>query len=301
MLTAKVIFVLAIVCFPLTPLAQLFSLPECIQDCIEQSPDTNCEITDIGCLCRASAGNFLPDTIICMRSNCDNDLDIDILLAPLELACDLAGAPIPESAINNAAAQASSQAGQVTMTVTVGESSATGGSEASNTGEVTVTKTQGGSTIVIAYPVTEWRTTTLSGPGSTITSVLTSSLSGVSVPVIVVTTDSNGLTYTTTTTELGPISTYTTTNSKGHTITQKTTYTEVDQQTISPSAGSETTSLAAQVTSSSETGAKSTKTSTPDNDSNDSSPFKNTNLAIRIGIDNWLGCGVLMIMVIVWF
>lgn len=95
------------------------TLPQCIQNCIAQSDDENCSASDIKCLCRASAGNFLPDIITCMHGNCDNDLDDDVLLTPLQLVCQIAGTPIPGSAIRNAENQASSLAGQVTTTVTM--------------------------------------------------------------------------------------------------------------------------------------------------------------------------------------
>jgi hypothetical protein len=102
------------------------SLPKCIQNCIDQSGDENCSVTDIKCLCRASSGNFLPDLITCMHGNCDNGLDNDLLLTPLQLVCEIAGTPIPDSAIQNAENAGSSLATQVTKTVTMGGPSVTG-------------------------------------------------------------------------------------------------------------------------------------------------------------------------------
>jgi CFEM domain len=92
-----------------------------MQDCIDQSQDDNCSVTDVTCLCQASASNFLPNLLICMNGNCDENLDNDLLLTPLQIVCRIAGAPIPESAIQNAENQASSVDAQKTTTVTVGE------------------------------------------------------------------------------------------------------------------------------------------------------------------------------------
>jgi len=179
----KALLLLSTLAIPLVQTGFVSSLPQCIQDCIDQSQDDNCSVTDVACLCRASAGNFLPDLITCMHGNCDNDLDNDLLLTPLQIVCEIAGAPIPESAIRNAENQASSLDTQATTTVTVGGSSATGGggSEATTTVSMTVmkssvstktvTKTKDGSTIYVVYPITVGSTTTVSGKPSTVTSI----------------------------------------------------------------------------------------------------------------------------------
>lgn len=161
------------------------SLPQCIQDCIDQSQDDNCSVTDVACLCRASAGNFLPHLLLCAEKTCYNDFDNDVLLAPLQIVCEFAGAPIPESAIQNAENQASSLEAQKTTTVTVGGSSATGGAGATTTLSMTVmkssvstktvTKTQSGETIYVVYPITVGSKTTVSGQPTTVTSVSTKS------------------------------------------------------------------------------------------------------------------------------
>ncbi|KAE9376986.1 hypothetical protein N431DRAFT_436231 [Stipitochalara longipes BDJ] len=157
------------------------SLPQCIQDCINQSQDDNCSVTDLACLCRASAGSFLPDLITCIHGTCN--LDENLLLEPLQVVCEVAGAPIPESAIQSAESQASSLDAQATTTVTVGGASATGGSEATTTVSMTVltssvstktvTKTKDGSTIYVVYPITLGSTTTVSGKPSTVTTIST--------------------------------------------------------------------------------------------------------------------------------
>ncbi|KAF4637448.1 hypothetical protein G7Y89_g654 [Cudoniella acicularis] len=64
---------------------------------------------------------------------CDNSLDNDLLLTPLQIACNLAGTSIPSAAILNAQNIASSLDSQVTTTVTTGGSSATGSTEATAT------------------------------------------------------------------------------------------------------------------------------------------------------------------------
>jgi len=102
----------------------LSSLPQCIQTCINNSDDESCSAADIKCLCRASSGSFLPDTIACMHSNCDGNIDSDLLLDPLQWLCQLAGAPIPNSAISKATSAVESTTATVTMTATASTSSA---------------------------------------------------------------------------------------------------------------------------------------------------------------------------------
>lgn len=292
MLSVKILVALAIYYLPLAQTQLVQSLPQCIQDCINQSEDDNCSVSDIKCLCRASAGNFLPDLITCMHGNCDNSLDNDLLLTPLQLACEFAGAPIPDSAIQNAEDVGSSLATQseVTMTVTMAGSSATGGGSGVTTTvevaspsitTVTVTTTErDGSIIVVAYPATEWTTTTISGAGSTVTSV------------------SKGAAV---------VSTYTTTNSEGHTTTQKTTVTETttpSSAAISSSSDSTTivtTTAAAAETSSSGTSTSKTKDA-PSPDETNSSPFKDEpSLAVKQQVDNWLGLGIFLTLSMLWF
>jgi len=297
------------------PLAQsqfVSSLPDCVQDCINQSQDDNCSVADIACLCRASAGNFLPDLITCMHGQCDNDLDNNLLLTPLQLVCELAGAPIPASALRNAENQASSLAAQVTMTVTEGGSSSTGAAvltATTDTGSVTittVTTSQAGSIITLAYPVTIWSTATLSGSPSTVTSVSTTSngFTGV-IPVVFTSTDSSGSMYTSTTSVLGAVSTYTTT-ARGSTTTQISTFTTTQRPLSSSSSPSGTasgdsvsssttitTTIAADKTTSSGTQTQS-KTSAPNPDETNSAPFKDTNAVGRVEVDNRLGLSVLL-------
>jgi len=53
-------------------------------------------------ICRLSNGNFLTDIVTCVKSNCDYQLDSNLFITPLQLACSLAGTPISSAAIRNA-------------------------------------------------------------------------------------------------------------------------------------------------------------------------------------------------------
>ncbi|CZR61151.1 uncharacterized protein PAC_11047 [Phialocephala subalpina] len=270
---SPVILAASILSLPLIHAQFVSNLPQCVQNCIYQSTDDNCEVTDIKCLCRASAGNFLPDLITCMHGNCDDDLDNSLLLTPLQLACMLAGTPIPDSAIQNAENEASSLATQVTITVTKG---------GSGESTVTATTTQSGTTIYEIYPITVDSTTTITGPTSTKT---------ISKTV-----------------DPGTNVIYTTTNSRGETVTLRPS--SISSVTAGPSqshlssgsAGGNsdtttTTSVAAQETRSSESSSKASKTSkAPSPDATDSAPFKDTNGAgarVGDGIERWLWIGAL--------
>jgi len=313
---------LSILSIPVVQAQLVPNLPQCVQDCINQSPDTNCAVTNIGCICRASAGNFLSDVITCMHGNCDNDLDTNLFLTPLQLACMIAGAPIPASAIRNAQNQASSLASQVTTTVTMGGSSASGGTEVTTTvasvsvsvSSVTLTTAQSGTTEYWVYPITVQNTKTVTGPTSTLTSLSTatpsSGFTGV-IPVIIVGTNSAGSTYTSTTTQPGVISTYKTTDSRGSTTTQTSTYTSTastqssESSSSTSSASSESTSLttttvAAAQTSSSSTPASRTSKS-PDPNQTNSAPFKDTNssAASRSG-GKWFWTSIGLVMACIW-
>ncbi|KAF8867213.1 hypothetical protein BDZ45DRAFT_682732 [Acephala macrosclerotiorum] len=265
-LPIRAVIALSFLFLPLIRAQFVSSLPQCVQNCIEQSPDDNCEITDMKCLCRASAGNFLPDLIICTHGGCDNDLDNNLLLTSLQLACVIAGTPIPDSAIRNAENEASSLATQVMTTVTMSGSSATGGAGATITVDlgstVTVTTTQSGTTIYEIYPITVGSTTTITGPTSTRTI---------------------SKTY-----DPGTYATYTTTNSRGQTVTLRPSLISANSLTSQGSSSSSTasgnsdttttTSVAAQETSSSESSSKTSKTTkAPNPDATDSAPFKDTN------------------------
>ncbi|KAM3071191.1 hypothetical protein ACMFMF_007666 [Clarireedia jacksonii] len=290
--------------------AQLISsLPSCVQDCMTSSPDDNCDVTDIGCLCRASRGNFLPDVITCMHSTCDENLDVNLLLTPLQLACQIAGAPIPSAALRNAENEASSLATQVTTTVTIGGSTGTATSQqtittdaqnAPSVSSLTVISTQSGSTIYVVYPITFGSTKTESAIPSTLT--IQQSFTSV-IPIIVIGNDGSGSSYTSTTTRFLALSTLTTTNSEGSTVTKVSTYTETTTATAYPSgSGSRSSNLAGSITTITETSSGSSvaahgttsggdergsKTSSSSSSKNtgspDSAPFTDTNNARSLG------------------
>jgi len=272
---AQAVLTAALFSLPLVRSQFVSSLPQCVQTCINQSQDDNCDVTDVACLCRASNGNFLPDLITCMHGNCDNSLDNDLLLTPLQLACDLAGVPISSAAISNAESEASSLATQVTTTVY--ES----GSPSATVTTITFVETDvQGSTATLAYPVTVGSSTTIYGQPSTVTTTASefgstsnsdssastslTSMSGTGsgftgvVPIIILTTNSAGSTYTTTTSELGAISTFTTTDSAGSTTTLMSTYTE----TTTASASVETITSTETLTTTNSVGSTFTTTTT---------------------------------------
>lgn len=271
-----IIFLLTLIisCLPLAKPQLVQSLPQCVQDCIDQSEDENCSISDIKCLCRESAGNFLPDLVTCMHGNCDNELDNNLLLMPLQFACDLAGAPIPDSAIQNAEDVGNSLATQVTRTVTVGGGPSVTGSAfgdgftttvsiaSPSITTVTITATErDGSIIVIAYPVTDWQTTTVSGSGS----IVTSAFNGAAV--------STSGEYTT------PL---------------------VQPFASSGSTSVLTTGLATAKASSSDTTASKT-IKAPTADETNSSPFKDeSSPAVRWEIHHWEAFGILLLWGILW-
>jgi len=287
----RAVLILSTLAIPLAHPQFVSSLPQCVQNCISQSQDDNCEVTDVRCLCRASAGNFLPDLITCMHGDCDNSLDNNLLLTPLQITCEIAGAPIPASALRNAENQASSLAAQVTTTVTMGGSSATGNSEATTTVSMassvstkTVTKTESGSTIYLIYPITVGSTTTVSGHPSTVTSISTEA----------------------------SVSTYTTTDSRGSTVTETSTYTETPASSPSGAAASSvsstttfTTKVQADKTSSSSSSSSASKTSIEDPEATNSSPFTTTNGKQNAGgresVGNWMGLSVVLLVCCLWF
>ena len=242
------------------------SLPGCVQNCIDDQ-DSYCEVTDINCLCQESGGTFLPDVISCMHSNCDSSIDDSLLLTPLQWMCDIAGAPIPGSAIQSAESAASSLAAQITTTVT------TITVEAPLVTTETITTTYGGSTIAIIYPVTEWSTTTASGFPSTITSVSAESPSTGAIPSTIISTHSTGSTFTTIT------------SSESSSFSSPTTI---------------TTSVPVDETSSLQTSLSKTHAAGDPIQTN-SSPFQDTNSAVARKGGEILGFSVLLALACVLF
>ncbi|KAF2496365.1 hypothetical protein BU16DRAFT_526861 [Lophium mytilinum] len=78
------------------------SLPKCWRSCVADT-NLNCDGWDLPCICKASKGTFLTDTVSCARSDCDSDnMDVQLFLGPLELLCDTVKQPIPNSIIKSA-------------------------------------------------------------------------------------------------------------------------------------------------------------------------------------------------------
>lgn len=261
------------------------SLPQCVQNCISQSQDDNCSVADVACLCRASSGNFLPDLITCMHGNCDNSLDNNLFLTPLQLICEVVGAPIPEAALRNAENQASSLATQVTTTVTIGGVSATGGAEATTTVSMpmpssvstkTIIKTESGSTIYVVYPITVGSTTTVSGKPPMVT--------------------------------IASVSTYTTIDSQGSTVTETSTYTQTTEAPSGAASSSVsstttfTTSIQAEETSSPGSPSR-TSSGTGKPEVTNSSPFTTTNgnYGSKERVSSLLGFSVFLMACCLWY
>jgi len=88
------------------------ALPKCWRSCVKDS-NLNCDGWDLSCICKASKGSFLTDTISCARSECDSDdWDVQLFLGPLEVLCATVGESIPNSIIKvaeNCATQTAKQ------------------------------------------------------------------------------------------------------------------------------------------------------------------------------------------------
>ena len=133
-------------------------------------------------MCRAWNEGVLTSVLTCIKSNCDNSLNADLLLSPLELTCDLAGVHI-SSAVVSSALQAATTTAVVTsyVTDTVTESyywQSTFGTIAT-TVVVPVTGSDG-NTLIVAFPVTIEPTTTIYGSPSTSTPDLQATASSTS-------------------------------------------------------------------------------------------------------------------------
>jgi len=200
---------------------------------------------------------------------------------PLQLACQIAGTPVPDSAMRNAEDPASSLASQVTTTVTMGGE--TGGSAALATpsgssyyiehsvSTATMTTTQGWSTLTLVFPVTIERTSTLLGSPSTRTISSSSIFSA---------------------------STFTSTPAASSTGSSTRAVSSSDLSTLTV-----TTSVAPASTSSDEGEGASKTSSAQSEDSTNSSPFKDSNVgsAHRDVDGNWLGLAIVIVAVCLWF
>ncbi|EKD15880.1 acetyltransferase, GNAT family [Drepanopeziza brunnea f. sp. 'multigermtubi' MB_m1] len=263
--------------------------------------------------------NFLTDVVTCAHNSCDNYFDTNLLSTPLQLACMLAGSPIPDSAIQNAENQATSLATQVTPTLTVVEDPANGGAEPKTTiytllppvSTVTHTTTKSWSTMYQIYPITI-RRTTISEPTSKFTSISTlistNSSTGVG-PIVIISTDSEGPTRTSTSTQPGVVSTYSTTDSQDSTMTQKSVLAAI--ASLSGHSPISLTSVVPKISSFKSNSVAPVRTSSilltsikipkaPNADETNSSPFKNTNGAAGRPRGGSFGLGIALSVLYVW-
>jgi hypothetical protein len=153
------------------------SFPQCWQQCIDNS-NLNCG-SDVPCICKASEGSFLTDTVSCVRSSCDSsDWDVNLFLAPLELACDVVGQHIPDSVISSAQC-AATETSQPSSKSSATQESKSHDSQAAQTTDyitktytTTVTQTttnSAGTTIYIIVPIIVDPSTVIYGKTSTLT------------------------------------------------------------------------------------------------------------------------------------
>ena len=216
---------------------------DCTKQCIDQSTDDSCSLTDLKCICRQSNGRFLPDLVACWKAECNSDLNINSLLDPMELGCRVIGTPISESALDNVR-NMDDPVSQVTTTVIVTPSF------------TTVTSEGRSQTIVQVYPITEpsdsndeegKSTVTRYPPGTTVTRTQSSGSAATSlVPVIVVSVDDDGNAQTATSTQ---------------TITQSDSAQETGSMTTAGEEDAETTST---ITSGASTATEETTATTTD-------------------------------------
>ena len=116
-------------------------------------------------------GGVLTSVLTCIKSNCDNSPNTDLLLSPLELTCDLAGVPISSAVVSSAIQEATTTAvvtSYVTDTVTESYYWQSTFGTIATTVVVPVTGSDG-HTLIVAFPVTIEPTTTIYGSPSTST------------------------------------------------------------------------------------------------------------------------------------
>lgn len=155
------------------------SLPRCWQQCIDNG-NLDCGGWDVPCICKASKGTFLTDTVSCARSSCDSsDWDVDLFLAPLELACDVVGQHIPDTVISSAQCAATETSQPSSKSSATYESKSHYYSQPAQTTDyitktytTTVTQTttnSAGTTIYIIVPIIVEPSTIIYGKTSTLT------------------------------------------------------------------------------------------------------------------------------------
>ncbi|MCJ1372247.1 hypothetical protein MMC20_003470 [Loxospora ochrophaea] len=233
-------------------------LPQCWQNCINDR-NFSCAEDSISCLCEISRGSLLADIVTCVKQNCQDDLNPDLLVTPLEVACDAVGEPIPSAAIASAESAAqtvlptvTSTSGQSVIIVTTtdgglaGISTVTAGG--TTTAEVTESVTgSNGITYAVVVPVIIEPSTTIYGTPSVVASgFLTTSTHPHPVPVgtlgnpsdttVVVQTSSPTLEATTTTVPVATIP-VTTPSTSFSTLTISTTATTTSDGAAATTAG----------------------------------------------------------------
>jgi len=154
------------------------SFPRCWQQCIDNS-NLNCGGRDVPCICKASKGTFLTDTVSCARSSCDSsDWHVGLFLAPLELACDLVGQHIPDTVISSAQCAATETSQPSSKSSATHESKSHDSQAAQTTDYITKTYTttvtqtttnSAGTTIYIIVPIIVDPSTVIYGKTSTLT------------------------------------------------------------------------------------------------------------------------------------
>lgn len=241
--------------------AQQLNFPECVNQCIDQSTDDSCPLSDVKCICRQSNGRFLPDVVVCVKQECDNNIDVEVLLGPMELVCRLIGTPVSDAALDNARNIAT--ADTVTETVYSPVVVPTGGSDSEDTTtdedeQSTATRTAGQK-----ITITETRAQSESPTPTSEENSDEDEQDGPDVAVVIVlTTDSEGSTQT---------STYTT-----ETTFQTQTSEEQSEETTTDSDATITDSPTENADATS-TRQPRTTTVTQGGDANGGSPFNNNN------------------------
>lgn len=157
----------------------LGGLPRCWTQCID-TYNQNCGELDFPCICKASQGAFLTDTVSCARSSCgSSDFEVQLFLGPLEIACEAVNQPIPDSVISSAECTATDSSQPSSTLSATPQSKSHQHSQAAQTTDyitktytTTVTQTTtntDGTTIYIIVPIIIQPSTVIYGKTSTLT------------------------------------------------------------------------------------------------------------------------------------
>lgn len=197
-----------------------------------------------------------------MHANCNDDLD-SMLLAPLQLACELAGSPIPAAALSSAEVQASSLASGTAAETVTSAAAATTSAEGYSTSDPTLASLSAQRTVALTSLPGRYSHSSISTTTSTQSVVVGESSTSSS--------GSSGSTHTSTST--------------------RTSIVPVGGQTLH--SGSVIQS-ASKTSSTSETSSKTS--AAPGGDSTDSAPFTNTNdtPSITGNVGHWFALTIAM-------